>query len=56
MIIDESFNSDKLMEFLQALIRDAGKKVFLILENLRIDYSKPVEAWVKERKDKIELF
>lgn len=41
MIIDESFNSDKLIEFLQALIQDAGKKVFLILDNLRVHHSKP---------------
>ena len=56
MIIDESFNSDKLIEFLQALIRDAGKKVFLILDNLRVHHSKPVKAWVEAHKDKIELF
>ena len=56
MIIDESFDSDKLIEFLQALIQDAGKKVFLILDNLRVHHSKPVKAWVEERKDKIELF
>lgn len=52
MIIDEALNSDKLIEFLEALIKDAGKKVFLILDNLRVHHSKPVE----ERKDKIELF
>jgi len=56
MIIDESFNSDKLIEFLEALIKDAGKKVFLILDNLRVHHSKPVKAWVEEHKDKIELF
>ena len=56
MIIDESFNSDKLIEFLQALIQDAGKKVFLILDNLRVHHSKPVKAWVDAHKDKIELF
>ena len=33
-----------------------GKKVFLILDNLRIHHSKPVKAWFEERKDKIELF
>ena len=52
MIIDESFNSDKLIEFLQALIQDAGKKVFLILDKLRVHHSKPVKAWVDEHKDK----
>lgn len=56
MIIDEAFNSDKLIEFLKALIKDAGKKVFLILDNLRVHHSKPVKAWAAERQDKIELF
>ena len=56
MIIDESFDADKLVEFLQALIMDAEKKVFLILDNLRVHHSKIVKAWVAERKDKIELF
>lgn len=56
MIIDEAFNSDKLIEFLEALIKDAGKKVFLILDKLRVHHSKPVKAWVAERQDKIELF
>jgi transposase len=56
MIIDEAFDAQKLIEFLQALIKDAGKKVFLILDNLRVHHSKLVKAWVNERKDKIELF
>jgi hypothetical protein len=41
---------------LEALIKDAGRKVFLILDNLRVHHRKPVKAWVEERKDKIELF
>ena len=56
MIIDESFNSDKLTEFLHALIKDADKKVFLILDNLRVHHSTPIKAWVGVGKDKIELF
>jgi transposase len=56
MIIDDAFNSDRLIEFLEALIKDAGKKVFLILDNLRVHHSKPVKAWVAERQNKIELF
>ena len=56
MIIDEAFNADKLIEFLQALIQDAGRKVFLILDNLRVHHSKIVKAWVAERKEQIELF
>ena len=56
MIIEEAFDADKLIEFLQALIKDAGKKVFLILDNLRVHHSKLVKAWVTEHKDQIELF
>ena len=56
MIIDEAFDADKLIEFLAALIKDAGKKVFLILDNLRVHHSKLVKAWVAERIDQIELF
>ena len=56
MIIDEAFDADKLIEFLQALVKDAGKKVFLILDNLRVHHSKLVKAWVGQRQDQIELF
>ncbi len=43
-IIDDAFDSEKLIEFLQALIKDAGKKVFLILDNLRVHHSKDCEV------------
>ena len=56
MIIEEAFNSDKLIEFLEALVKDAGKKVFLILDNLRVHHSKPVKKWLEENKEKIEVF
>jgi transposase len=56
MIIEDAFNSDKLIEFLEALTKDADKKVFLILDNLRVHHSKPVKKWLGENKDKIEVF
>ena len=56
MIVEESFNSDKLIEFLAALIQAADCKVFLILDNLRGHRSKLVKAWLADRKDKIEVF
>jgi len=56
LIIDDAFDAEKLIEFLAALIKDAGRKVFLILDNLRVHHSKIVKAWVVERKDQIELF
>lgn len=56
MIIDDAFNSDRLIEFLGALIKDTRRKVFLILDNLRVHHSKPVKAWVAKRNKRIELF
>lgn len=56
MIIDEAFNADRLIEFLGALIKEADRKVFLILDNLRVHHSKLVKAWVAARQNKIELF
>lgn len=56
MIIEEAFDADKFIEFLSALIKDAGKKVFLILDNLRVHHSKLVKAWVAQHSEQIELF
>ena len=55
-IMDEAFNSDKLIEFMQALIQDAGKKESLILDNLRVHHSKPVKAWLADRTRHVEVF
>ncbi len=42
---------------MQALVRDSqGKKIFLILDNLRVHHSKPVKEWAAQQKQGIELF
>ena len=59
MIIDGAFNHERLIEFLQALVRDGRrrrKKVFLILDNLGVHHCKPVKAWLAENKKDIEVF
>ena len=56
MIIDEAFDAEKSIEFLNALVKDASKKVFLILDNLRVHHSKLVKAWVAGYSAQIELF
>ena len=43
MIIDGAFNHEKLIEFFEALVADAGRKVFLILDNLGVHHCKPVK-------------
>ena len=56
MIYDGTMNSDTLIKFFKRLIKDADKKVYLVLDNLRVHHSKPVKKWVQEHKDQIELF
>lgn len=56
MIVEDNFDAAKLIEFLEALIKDAVRKIFLILDNLRVHHSKLVKAWLEERKDRIEVF
>ena len=38
------------------LIKDSTKKVFLILDNLRVHHSKATQKWLEVSKDKIEMF
>jgi transposase len=55
-IFDGALNADILIDFMKRLVRDAGRKVYLILDNLRVHHSKPVKAWLAEHKDQIEVF
>jgi transposase len=56
MIYSGSMNADRLIEFMQQLIKNKTQKLFLILDNLRVHHSKIVKEWVESNKDKIELF
>ena len=56
MIIDGNFNHEKLIEFFEALVADAGRKVFLILDNLGVHHCKPVKQWLAEHVDQMEVF
>ena len=56
MLYKENMNSDKLIDFMRRLITDSEKKVFLILDNLRVHHSTKVTEWVEKHKEKIVLF
>jgi transposase len=45
-----------LIDFLKRLTRNAAKKLFLILDNLRVHHAKVVQQWLAENADKIEVF
>jgi transposase len=55
-IFDGALNTDILIDFLRRLIKGANKKLFLILDNLRVHHAKPVKAWLAEHADVIEVF
>lgn len=56
MIYSGPMNAERLLVFLKQLIKTRDKKVFLILDNLRVHHSKLVKKWVEENKYEIELF
>lgn len=56
MVYDGALNAAIFLRFLKRLVRDAIRKIFLIVDNLRVHRAKIVTAWVKVNKDKIELF
>jgi transposase len=58
MIYSENMNADKLIEFLKQLINSSNKKIFLILDNLKVHHCFIVKEWLslEEIKRKIEVF
>lgn len=55
-IFDGALNASIFIDFMKRLIRGANKKVFLIVDNLRVHHSKPVKAWLAKHADAIEVF
>lgn len=55
-IFDGALNSTILIDFFKRLIKGQKKKVFLILDNLRVHHSKPVKHWLAQHAEYIEVF
>jgi hypothetical protein len=49
-IIDGAFNHERLIEFLESLVKDTGTKIFLVLDNFGGHHCKPVKAWLAPGK------
>jgi transposase len=56
MLYKDNMNGEKLIDFLQRLVKDTEKKVFLILDNLPAHHSKVTTAWLEKHKAEVELF
>jgi transposase len=55
MIYDGALNVVLFLNFLRRLVKDARRKIFLIVDNLRVHRAKPVTAWVRANRHQIEL-
>lgn len=56
MVYREAMTQQKLITFMGRLIRDAGRKVYLILDNLKAHHGKKVKEWLIKHKDEIAVF
>ncbi|MCZ7555768.1 MAG: IS630 family transposase [Bacteroidia bacterium] len=57
MIYDGTLNAQVFIKFLKRLIRGAeGRKIFLILDNLKMHHAKIVKEWLIEHSNEIEIF
>lgn len=57
LVYEETFNAAMFREFMERLIKhNDGRKVFLIIDNLRVHKAKVLQPWLAEHAAEIELF
>ncbi len=56
MIYRDTLNSEVFIRFLDRLAKDSKRKVFLIVDNLRVHHSAPVKEWLALNAHRIELY
>jgi transposase len=56
MMYRSAMTTDMLIKFMTRLVKDAARKVFLILDNLRVPNSKMVKQWLADHEAQIEVF
>lgn len=56
MVYKGSMNVKLFKTFLQRLVKDTDKKIFLIVDNLKVHHAKIIKTWQNEHKKEIEIF
>ena len=57
MFYRDRFNAEVFLTFIKRLVKEAnGRKIFLIVDNLKVHHATLVKDWLKLHKDEIELF
>lgn len=55
-LYEENINAQRFIDFLERVIESSTKKIFLIVDNLKVHHAKIVQEWTENHKDQIELF
>ncbi len=55
MVFKKRFTTDVMLQFLRRLVRQAKRKVFLIVDGHPVHRSRKVKRWVEEHKQQIRL-
>ena len=56
MLYEDSMNQQRLIQLMDRLVRTSNRKLFLILDSLRVHQGKKSAVWLDGHRDKIELF
>ncbi len=51
----DSMIFSRLIDFMNRFIKDAGRKVYLTLDNLKVHQSNDITEWLEKKKDKITV-
>ena len=55
-VFDGATHADILIDFFKRLIKDADRKVFVILDNLKVHHARRGKDWLADHEEKIEVF
>ena len=55
-LYEGTMDAKRFIGFLKGLTQDAKRKVYLILDNLRVHHAKVVKKWLAQNTEKIEVF
>jgi transposase len=55
-VFSGALNTKIMIGFMKRLVHGRQKRVFLILDNLRVHHSKAVKKWLTENEEKIQVF
>lgn len=55
-VFEGAMNANVLIDFFRRLIKEADRKIFLILDNLKVHHARKVKDWLADHKQQIEVF